>query len=488
MVLQTSVSQLKLTLLSLAIYVHQTWSTSVREHLDQGTQLLRTGNLGEALNHYHAAVEGDAKNYLAYYQRATVFLALGRHKQALSDFDTVIRLKPDFHHAKSERGTVLMKQGKVEDARAQFTELLNADPEKAQAGLSDLPVLEQAIEDGDEYFENSDFATAIDHYDHAIDIAKWDTSLREKRAEAYLKIGNIINAIGDVRAIAKLTNDNTNAYLKLAQLHYIMGEEEESLKEIRECLKLDQDHKDCHTHYKKVKKLVKQLNQAQDFINEGVYGEAVSKLKAALKTESSEEKIVLKIQSRLCLCNKQGGFVEDCLSTCTTVLERESQDIEALVNRAECLILNEDFEGAIKDYQTAQGIHTDSKHIKEGLHRAEKLLKQSKKRDYYKILGVPRNAEKSQINKAYRKLAKEFHPDKYTDEADKAEAEKKFIDIAAAKEVLTDDEKRQQFDNGEDPLDPETEQGKNFHQHFHGGFPFGGGGGGGGQQFHFKFQ
>lgn len=483
MVLQTSVSHLKLAILSLAIYVHQTWSSSVKEHLEQGTQLLRTGNLGEALNHYHAAVEGDAKNYLAFYQRATVFLALGRHRQALSDFDTVIRLKPDFHHAKSERGSVLMKQGRVEEARAQFTDLVNVDPDKAQMGLSDLPVLEQAIEEGDEYFDNGDFATAVDHYDIAIDIAKWDTGLREKRAEAYLKIGNIINAIGDVRAIAKLTNDNTEAYLKLSQLHYIMGEEEESLKEIRECLKLDQDHKECHAHYKKVKKLVKQLTKAQELINEGAYSDAVSKLKAALKTESEEEKIVLKVQSRLCLCNKQGSFVEDCLSTCTTVLEHETQDIEALVNRAECLILNEDFEGAIKDYQTAQGI-TDSKHIKDGLHRAEKLLKLSKKRDYYKILGVPRNADKSQINKAYRKKAKEFHPDKFTDEADKAEAEKKFIDIAAAKEVLTDDEKREQFDNGEDPLDPETEQGRNFHQQHFNGFPFGGGG----QQFHFKFQ
>jgi len=480
MVLKTSVCQLKLTILSLAIYVHQTWSTSVREHLEQGTQLLRTGNLGEALNHYHAAVEGDAKNYLAYYQRATVFLALGRHRQALSDFDTVIKLKPDFHHAKSERGSVLMKQGKIEEARAQFTDVLESDPDKAQAGLSDLPVLEQAIEDGDEHFDNNDFASAIDHYDSAIEIAKWDTTLREKRAEAYLKLGNIINAIGDVRAIAKLTNDNTDAYLKLSQLHYIMGEEEESLKEIRECLKLDQDHKACHIHYKKVKKLVKQLNQAQELINEGSYGDAVSKLQAALKTETSEAKIVLKIQSRLCLCNKQGEFVKDCLSTCTTVLEKESQDIEALVNRAECLILNEDFEGAIKDYQTAKGI-TDSQHIKEGLNRAEKLLKQSKKRDYYKILGVSRNADKSQINKAYRKLAREFHPDKFTDETEKAAAEKKFIDIAAAKEVLTDEEKRQQFDNGDDPLDPETEQGKNFHQNFH-GFPFGGG------QFHFTFQ
>ena len=40
-------------------------------------------------------------------------------------------------------------------------------------------------------------------------------------------------------------------------------------REIRECLKLDQDHKACHAHYKKVKKLAKQLNQAQEFINDG---------------------------------------------------------------------------------------------------------------------------------------------------------------------------------------------------------------------------
>ena len=52
-----------------------------------------------------------------------------------------------------------------------------------------------------------------------------------------------------------------------------------------------------------------------------------------------------------------------------------------------------------------------------------------------------RNANKQQINKAYRKLARELHPDKFTDETEKAEAEKKFIDLAAAKEVLTDDGK-----------------------------------------------
>ena len=49
-----------------------------------------------------------------------------------------------------------------------------------------------------------------------------------------------------------------------------------------------------------------------------------------------------------------------------------------------------------------------------------------------------RNASKKEILKAYRKLAMEWHPDQHKEGEDKENAEKKFMDIAAAKEVLTD--------------------------------------------------
>ena len=66
-------------------------------------------------------------------------------------------------------------------------------------------------------------------------------------------------------------------------------------------------------------------------------------------------------------------------------------------------------------------------------------------------------------------MAQKWHPDNYQDEDEKKKAEKKFMDIAAAKEVLTDEEMRQKFDHGEDPLDPESERGRGFNpfQHFH---------------------
>lgn len=54
------------------------------------------------------------------------------------------------------------------------------------------------------------------------------------------------------------------------------------------------------------------------------------------------------------------------------------------------------------------------------------------RRDFYKILGVPKSATTNQIKKAYRKLAKELHPDKNTGDPD---AESRFQDLGAAYEA-----------------------------------------------------
>lgn len=94
---------------------------------------------------------------------------------------------------------------------------------------------------------------------------------------------------------------------------------------------------------------------------------------------------------------------------------------------------------AIEDYQKATEVNPDHREAKEGLEHAKRLKTQAGKRDYYKILGVKRNASKREITKAYRKLAQKWHPDNFSDEEEKKKAEKKFIDIAAAKEVLQDE-------------------------------------------------
>jgi molecular chaperone DnaJ len=88
-------------------------------------------------------------------------------------------------------------------------------------------------------------------------------------------------------------------------------------------------------------------------------------------------------------------------------------------------------------------------------------------RDYYEVLGVPRDADKSQIKSAFKRMARQYHPDVAQDKAD---AEQKFGEINEAYSVLGDDEKRAYYDRYGHAPGQQQQQGAGF-----GGF--GGGGG-----------
>jgi len=64
------------------------------------------------------------------------------------------------------------------------------------------------------------------------------------------------------------------------------------------------------------------------------------------------------------------------------------------------------------------------------------------KKDYYEVLGVPKEASEKDIKSAYRKLAMKYHPDR----SDAADAEERFKEISEAYAVLSDPEKRQKYD------------------------------------------
>ncbi|XP_046851742.1 dnaJ homolog subfamily C member 3-like [Xenia sp. Carnegie-2017] len=458
-------------------------SEEVEQHLAMGMKLVSAGQLSDALSHYHAAVEGDSSNFLTYFKRATVLMAMGRSRSALPDLDEAIKLNPKFYQAFLQRGNVHLKRGETDLAHIDFETVLRYDKENEDAlkQLSLIDPFNTYVENSVSLMEMGDFSNAIEQLTKALEIAPWDASLRSKRAECYEVMGELYKAVTDIKTTTKLVSDNTGAFLQISKLHYQMGDLEDGLREIRECLKLDPDHKDCFTLYKKLKKLNKQFNDGDDLINKGRYSDAIQKFKAALKTEPALDFYILKAKSKICHCHRMNGDITETLNSCTEAIELDENNVDALCDRAEGYILNEMYEEAVNDYQTAKNINGDLHKVNEGMEKAQRLLKQSKKRDYYKILKVKRNASKREIMKAYRKLAVKWHPDHYEGE-DKKKAERMFIDIAAAKEVLTDPEKKAKFDNGEDPLDPEQQNGGGWQNGgFPGGFPFG-------QGFQFKFH
>ena len=161
---------------------------------------------------------------------------------------------------------------------------------------------------------------------------------------------------------------------------------------------------------------------------------------------------------------------------CTDTLAHSPNSLSALLHKAQAQLSAEDPESALRTLTHARDNSPgaqSSRKLQNMLNEAQTQLKRAKTKDYYKVLGVARDAGDKEVRKAYRRLSKEFHPDKATSPEARPALQKKMAAINEAYEVLKDPELRARFDAGEDPNDPMA----GAQQH-------GGGGGPGGAQFH----
>lgn len=194
---------------------------------------------------------------------------------------------------------------------------------------------------------------------------------------------------------------------KLSKLLYELGHAADALKEIRECLKLDPEHKLCFPFYKKIKKVDKFIGDAQTHQENKEFDSCISSAEKILKNEKEVQMIIFSGNQLLCSCYVKSDKYADAITFCNAALKIE-KDPHTLCDLAEALIGEEMYDDAIRSYQEAGEIDENLQRAKEGIERAKRLQKQSEKRDYYKILGVTRSATKQEVVKAYRKAAQKW--------------------------------------------------------------------------------
>ncbi|KAJ8917062.1 hypothetical protein NQ315_012981, partial [Exocentrus adspersus] len=363
---------------------------------------------------------GDPNNYLTYFKRGMVYLALGKAKNAISDLDRVLELKPDFSAARISRGNVHLKQANYDLAQLDFYNVLTTDPHNVEANelIKKIEPAKEKRRNAEYYYEHNHYPTAIQYISEVIELSPWDSRLYDFRAELHLLNGDELSAISDIKSTTKLQSDSVDRYYKLSKLLYNAGQATEALKSIRECLKLDPDHK----------------VDAEVALENKNYAECIECANKVLKNELDTPNIIYESKRILCSCYSNNEQYSEAISTCTEALTI-NDDPNIYCDRAEAYLQSEMYDDAIRDYKSALELDSQFERAKEGLKKAENIQKQSERRDYYKILEVKKSATKKEITKAYRKMAQKWHPDNYqNDEKMKKIAEKKFIDIAAAKE------------------------------------------------------
>ncbi|OCH93226.1 hypothetical protein OBBRIDRAFT_790394 [Obba rivulosa] len=494
--------------------------------INRADALLSAGQFNDAAKAYSEAIEQSPADYLLYYKRATAYLSLNRNSAALADFDRVLNLTSDtFDKAYLMKARIHTKDGNFVEARDAVKKYTAKKKDQAaQEMLYSISEAEMSAKKAAQAMRAQLWTACVEAASTALQIASHSVELRQQRAHCALAAGDIEGAVGDLSRLTYLTTPSTTDFMKIFRLSYFFlpytpSSPSPALATLKQCLHYDPDSAQCLPAHRLVKSFDKSFQKLDRYLADENWRGAVellagdsadseqktfvAKFEAALAEHTSRTALHVppsiplpdarKVSPRretilraLCRAHVKLGQARQGERWCDALLQMEGmdKDTDGLIGRAEALMMKEEWEEAVRVLERAfEASGRSDREIHERLQKARKLLKQSRQKDYYKVLGVARDADAKTIKKAYRKAVMKAHPDKGGSEA-------KMATVNEAYEVLNNPELRQRFDNGDDPNDPMAQQGgqpyasgpgaAQFMQFFQQGF------GGQGFQFHFS--
>ncbi|GJN16578.1 hypothetical protein PR202_gb03581 [Eleusine coracana subsp. coracana] len=443
------------------------------------------------------AQEGRENDPSTLFARASEMMNLRKYDGALGLLNAVLEVDPNHSEAYRQRALVLRHKCRYKEAESDYNKYLELRPGSAavEKELSQLLQAQSSLKSAYGQFDSGEFSKVLEYLNKIVLVFSPDC-LKAKllKAKALLALKDYSSVISEAGFILKEDEDNLDALLLRGRAYYYLADHDVASRHYQKGLRLDPEHSDLKKAYFGLKKLLKKTKHAEDNAAKGKLRLAAEDYKAALAMDPDHTAYNLHLYLGLCKTLVKLGRGKEAISSCTEALNIDGELVDALTQRGEAKLLSEDWEGAVQDLKEAAQKSPQDMGIREALMRAEKQLKLSKRKDWYKILGISKTASAAEIKRAYKKLALQWHPDKNVD--NREEAENMFREIAAAYEVLGDEDKRVRYDQGEDldemnmgggggggGFNPFGGGGQQYTFHFDGGFP--GGGFPGGFQFNF---
>ncbi|POW04904.1 hypothetical protein PSHT_11025 [Puccinia striiformis] len=492
-----------ISLLARMAYSDSSSELPTSQLITQANSLLATGQASKALELYELVLERDPDDYLTLYKKATTQMSLGQNHHASQSLQKVLSLK-DFDKAQIQLARIHLKSGDYDACQTELNSF-RKNHDKSSVDLvsleSDLKSAQKHLKNASANLQSKKYTKCVEEASEAIKISPQSPSLRQLRSDCHFRQGHVQEAVGDLTHVTHLSPNSAVATLRLSFLSYFFLEQplEQSMKPIKKCLHSDPESKACKKAFRQLKSIEKELSKTKTLIQQSQLVDSKTGIDEPListEIEDLESLSILLTSLYSFGCKAYVGLNElkNSASICETLHKRDEEDIWGIIYKAETLMTAEEWEPAVNLLKEAYHKNEDQEEISSRLRKAQKGLKISKQKDYYKVLGVAKNADDRTLKKAYRKATLKAHPDKGGSQA-------KMTALNEAYEVLSNPELRARYDNGDDPNDPMSGQHGNpfaggggnpmfqqFFQQAHsgGGNPFGGGGGNG-QTFSFRF-
>ncbi|CAI5714921.1 unnamed protein product [Peronospora effusa] len=448
-----------------------------------------SGDMKMAISLLSKLIELEPTNERNFYKRFRAYLSERKYSHALSDLSSSLNVNPKYKQGMLQRGKLLMMLGQCAEASEDFQHLVELYP-KDTVGIEQLDKSRECVSyitEAERAHSRGDYQSAYDSLTHVLEgSAISSVPLLLERAQLSVSLQNAYDAISDLSSVLKLDPSNLVALQMRGEVLYSLGDKqslEAAQLHYRQGLHSDPEHKGIKALYRRLKKVLKYVNRAEDAMQRGAHGESVKEWQSALEVHPEHSAMNKEFYLQLCTSELRLKHFAKARDACEKVVSFDNGNAQAFAKLSEAQIGLELYEDAVRSAKRALELDDSSQGFKEKVAQAEAALKQSKIKNYYKILGVSRRSDAKEIKKAYRKQALEWHPDKHTDkdETEREEVQKRFHDIAEAYEILSNEKTRAMYDRGEDVTgNPQQQQ---QHNPFSNAHTFQQGG----RTFHFNF-
>lgn len=421
---------------------------------ENGNQLYKIKQYRAAIPYYTEAIElcPDIASY--YGNRSACYMMLNNYRAALDDARKAIQLDPTFVKGYVRCLKCAIALGDLttaENAIKRIRELNMENNANINAELQSLEILKQYEIEAQKAYEKNEFRKVVYCMDRCLDHAPTCARYQIQKAECLALLGRYQEAQELVNSILCFDKGNADAIYVRGMCLFYEDNIDSATNHFQQVFRLAPDHKKAMEIYKRAKLLKRKKDEGNEAYKIGKLQEALNLYTEALAVDPLNKKTNAKLYFNRATVLARLNKITEAAADCTSALALDENYLKALLRRAKCFMDLGEYEDAVRDYERICKIDK-SRENKRLLQEAKMALKRSKRKDYYKILGVERTASEDEIKKAYRKRALIYHPDRHASasDAEKKEQEKKFKELGEAYGVLSDPKKKARYDSGQD--------------------------------------
>uniref|UniRef100_A0A069DN47 DnaJ protein n=1 Tax=Clytia hemisphaerica TaxID=252671 RepID=A0A069DN47_9CNID len=451
---------------------------------EEGNKAYGSKEYRKAIELYSEAIDLEPSKAAFYANRSAALMMVEEFNKALEDARKAFNLDNKFIKAYLRAAKCYIATGQTNNAMMTLQKAKTLEPtnKSVLSELKNVQIMADYENQSANAFEIKDYRKIEFCMRKLLEYAPSCLGYKGLQAECMAMTGKYSDAQILANDILRKDQHHSEALYVRGLCLYYQDQTERAYKLFQQLLRTAPDFKKAREAYKKAKNLEATKEEGNKAFRGGDYQEALRLYTKALEIDPINKSTNSKLYCNRATVNFKLKKMEDSVKDCTSAIELDPSYLKAYLRRAKSYMDQELYEEAVRDYEKITKM--DHNHEYRRLLKEAKLeLKKSKRKDYYKILGVSKTASEQEMKKAYRKEALKHHPDRHSDadEEKKKSEEQLFKDVSEAYNILSDQQKRARYDSGQDlddhGMDFDFDPNIIFQSFFGGG---GGGGFGGG--------